>query len=242
MKFGLRCSIFAFSLILLTVVFSFRSRKKPAIPIDKSETPELIIRTPLSSFLFLNCGNKVFIDCPELGESYNPSFKTSGARVVKGKQKTEIIIYPNSAFVKVTVVSEGKVLGEVKFTVITLPYPDIQLTTIEGEEPDLKRGVSAEELSGLVLNMEPHPSIRQLLPEDVSYQVTDWEVVLVRQSRPVHRNTFASSEGNLSEMMKKAEKGDRLMVEIKGVEHQNSLGQKNKAPIPLTIINIPVRK
>lgn len=201
--------------------------------------PVIQIQSASVSALYKNCGNELNVQVPALGSLYSPSFKATGAKVIKGKKKGMVTLVPSAAKVKLSVSSSGNPIGGQEFKVRLIPKPDI-IATAKGKEVDQKKGMKAPGPRSIKIKAIPDPSFKQFLPKDARYKVTSWEAILVRGKRPVSTKKFTQGDGNLASFAAIAKPGDRILIEVKKVIRRNFQGKNETVKLGTTIMNIPL--
>lgn len=202
--------------------------------------PVIQVQSAALQALYLNCGNELQINCPQLGSAYNPSFTASGASTIKGAKPGEVTIVPNSAEVKINVYNSGNLLGTETFPVKRIPKPDIRLYN-RGREINVKQGENISSLRQLNIKAIPDESFQTFLPKDARYRVNGWEVTLARGKRPVAPPTRVTDESlGLGNLMQKAKAGDRIVVEVKRVQRMNFRGQVENVNVGSEFFNVPL--
>lgn len=201
--------------------------------------PVIQVQTGTLPGLYRNCGNKLNIQVPALGSSYNPSFVAEGANVYPGEKRGFITVVPTGANVKVKVNSGGNFLGEEKFKVRLIPLPAIDVK-INGERIDPVKGIDKDKLRRLAVKAIPDKEFYEFLPDDAIYKITEYTVELY--SRRSLRGALKPQTEicDISQLKDLAQPGDRVIVEIKKVKRKNFRGEWEDVNIPTTIIVIPV--
>lgn len=185
--------------------------------------PVIQVQSKSVQALYRNCGNDLNVQVPALGAAYNPDFTASGASVIKGKEKGVITIIPGtgSKNVKLNVLNSGNLLGSQEFKVKNIPRPEIKFFS-RGKEINDKQGESISTLRSLEVKVIPDESFKEFLPNDARYRVAEWEVTLARGSRPVAPpKRITAQDVNLTDLLQKAQPGDRFVVEVKGIQRMN---------------------
>lgn len=203
--------------------------------------PVIQIQSQSVNALYLNCGNKLDVQVPALGTSYNPKFTANGADALAGKDRGQVTIVPKRlGKITLTVASGGNTIGSREFGVRGIPAPDIVPRTDRGEV-DQKTGISAK-TPRLYLQAVPDKSFAEFLPDDAKFKVAQAEITLV--SGGLGRNTIRQGDRiNLAAISAQARKGDQLVIEIKKVQRQNFRGQVEDFPISKSnsFINISLK-
>jgi len=202
--------------------------------------PVIQVQSAALSTLYLNCGNKLNIGVPALGTSYNPKFSVRGGTSIQGKDRGLVTVVPNAPKVTIGVSSDGAKIGDVKFDVQRIPKPDVMVYA--GSKPvNQKQGESISSLRVLRSAAVAEPNFKKQLPDDARYRVTRWTIRLARGPRPIGQPLRATSETvNLSNIMKSARPGDRLIVEIDKVLRRNFRGSTEEVNLGEEITVIPL--
>lgn len=182
--------------------------------------PVIQIQSQSVNALYLNCGNKLDIQVPALGTSYNPSFTAKNGYAVKGAEKGQVTIVPTSLQeVDLTIASNGNTIGSRSFGVRRIPAPEIRVYLNPNEQVNEKTGISAK-TPRLYLKAVPDESFAQFLPDDANFRIAQAEVTLV--SGGIGRKTIQAGEViDLTAIAAMARKGDQIVIEIKKVQRQN---------------------
>lgn len=203
--------------------------------------PVVQVQSASVQALYLNCGNKLSVQVPALGSTYDPNFTASGAQVIPGAKKGEVTLVPNAKEVALNVSSNGNKLSTETFKVRLIPKPEIQ--ALSGGRPmDLKKGMPSPGPREISLVAKPDESFKNFLPDDARYKVTQFELALVRGKRPVGGvQTVNGNSINLNSYAAQAQAGDRYMVEVKEVKRMNFRNQiETVSGVQNTLFNIPL--
>lgn len=201
--------------------------------------PVMQIQSASVQALYLNCGNKLSVQVPALGAQYKPSFSASGASVIPGAQKGEVTLVPNSNEVKLNVSSEGNAIGSQVFKVRQIPRPDIKCF-VSGREANERQGTPGSAIRNLQMRAIPDESFKNFLPDDARYRVSNFEIVLVRGRRPaLPPRTINGQSGDMTDIVNAYREGDRLNIEVKGVQRMNFRNQVEEVRVS-RIFNVPL--
>ncbi|MBX9852409.1 MAG: gliding motility protein GldM, partial [Cytophagaceae bacterium] len=74
--------------------------------------PVIQVQAAAVQALYRNCGNKLNIQVPALGNAYNPRITAEGANVITGTNKGFVTVVPTGASVSLKVNSDGYYIGE----------------------------------------------------------------------------------------------------------------------------------
>ncbi|CAN5462979.1 gliding motility protein GldM [soil metagenome] len=185
--------------------------------------PVIQVQSKSVQALYRNCGNELNVQVPALGAIYNPDFNATGAAVIKGKEKGVVTIIPGegTTSVKLNVLNGGNLLGFQEFRVRNIPRPEIKFFS-RGKEINDKQGESIASLRSLEIKVIADESFKEFLPNDARYRVAEWEITLARGSRPVAPpKRVTAQDVNLTDLLQKAQPGDRFVVEVKGIQRMN---------------------
>jgi gliding motility-associated protein GldM len=197
-------------------------------------SPVIEIESGTVNSLYLKCGNDLKVKVPALGVEYNPSFTATGASVMNGSGgKGSVIVIPNSASVTLSVSSGGNPIGSKKFGVKLIPKP-----TIVAKGLNLKQGGQCPR--SITLDAVPDASFREQLPKDARYRVSGFTVTLARGKREITTVNANGPTANLSDLGSQAKEGDRLVIEVKGVQRMNFQNQTENVSIGTEIITYSI--
>ncbi len=201
--------------------------------------PVMQIQSASVQALYYKCGNKLSVQVPALGAQYQPSFSASGASVITG-QKGEVTLVPNAREVTLNVSSGGNAIGSQEFKVRPIPNPTIKCFA-GGSEANEKQGTSGMAIRTITLRPIPDPGFATFLPEDARYRVSRFTAVLARGKRPViGPKTINGPQGDMSDMVNAYKEGDRLFIEVQGVQRNNFQNQIEEVNMTRTF-NIPLQ-
>ena len=200
--------------------------------------PVMQIQSASVQALYYKCGNKLSVQVPALGAQYQPSFSASGASVITG-QKGEVTLVPNAREVTLNVSSGGNAIGSQEFKVRPIPNPTIKCFA-GGSEANEKQGTPGTAIRTVTLRAIPDPGFASFLPEDARYRVSGFSAVLARGKKPVIMKNINGPQGDLSDMVNAYREGDRLYIEVKGVQRNNFQGQIEEVNMTRAF-NIPLQ-
>ncbi|MFN6943562.1 MAG: gliding motility protein GldM, partial [Cytophagaceae bacterium] len=201
--------------------------------------PVIEVRSGTVQSLYRNCGNKLNIQVPALGNSYNPQFTVNGASLIKGSRKGEVTVIPTAANVTLKVSSNGFTIGEEKFKVQLIPLPQLEVL-VNNNKIDPIKGVNSRDFRSLRVRAIADKSFQDALPDDAIYSITDWNVTLARSKRGIKNKPFNSQNGDISEIVREAQPGDLIIVEIKTVKRRNFRNEWEVVPIESKTEIIPI--
>ncbi|RDV11761.1 gliding motility protein GldM [Pontibacter diazotrophicus] len=186
--------------------------------------PVIQVQSAAVQALYFQCANELNIQVPALGAVYDPSFSASGGAAVKGAKKGEVTIIPNATEVTINVSSGGNAIGKETFKVRPLPKPEL-VAFVNGKPIDFKRGVPAASFREVRMDAVADEGFKQLLPNEARYRVTKWNAYLVRNNQPIAQQEINGPTANLTSFAAKANKGDRVVMEVVDVRRLNYKGE-----------------
>ena len=209
----------------------FRSYKvaKPTYSIDAGSIPPL----------YLSCKNILSFQSPQLGALWNPSFNGTGAEFLQGGKKGNVIIVPNNKTVSMNVSNLGNIMGTEVLPVRKVPRPRLEYY-INGQLADEKRGVGASMTRSIEIRAVADESFSSVAPDDANFRVSEALVYLARGSRPVGSPVpLSGPSASLARLAQQAQPGDRLLIEVKGVQRKNFQGKVSDTGVT-DVKNIPL--
>jgi gliding motility-associated protein GldM len=201
--------------------------------------PVIQVQSAAVQALYFQCANELNIQVPALGAIYDPSFSASGGSAIKGAKKGEVTIIPNATEVTINVSSGGNAIGKETFRVRPIPKPEV-VALVNGKPIDVKRGVPAASFRAVKLDAVADEGFKQLLPNEARFRVTKWTAYLVRNNQPVAQEDFNGPDANLTSFAAKANKGDRVVIEVHDVKRLNYKGQAVDAKVGGTNFIVPL--
>ncbi len=185
--------------------------------------PVVQVQSGVVSSLYLNCGNKLSIQVPALGSTYDPSFSATGAQVIKGAEKGQITVVPTEGKVAIKVSSNGNALSTENFGVRLIPKPEIVLMS-GGRPVNMAVGADVPGPRELTLMAKPDETFKNSNPDDAKYSVTRFKITLARQKRQIATQDVSANAINLSGMAAQAKPGDRYVIQVQEVKRKNFRG------------------
>lgn len=203
--------------------------------------PVIQIQSASVSSLYLNCGNELVVNVPQLGSSYSPSFNAKGGDALKGAKAGEVTIVPTTAKVDLSVSSNGNFIGTESFPVKRIPKPSIEVFGPGGKPVDLKQGEDISRLRAIEIKAIPEEGFAQFLPKDARYRVVDADIVLARGSRPIDKAPIRDQKVNLNGFVSKAKSGDRIVIDVKKVQRLNFRNQIEDVNVGSQVFSINLK-
>jgi gliding motility-associated protein GldM len=188
-----------------------------SVPIKHSymvAQPVIEVKAEAIQNLYQNCANVLQINVPSLGPAYNPSFTITGAKQKAGSKKGEVIIIPGAGTrdVGIGVSSGGAKIGDVSFTVKSIPRPNFKVL-IGGREYDPEKGLNTIP-NEITLKLEPDPDFAKNFPSDANFFISKGKIILIKNNRQSGTVDIkqASTVFPLAAIKSRMASGDRLVI------------------------------
>lgn len=192
--------------------------------------PSYQIETGTLPPLYLGCANKLSIQSPQLGALWNPNFTADGAAVIQSGEKGKITVVPSSANVSLNVNNAGSLLGTEHFRVNKVPRPTLEIF-VGGIRANDPKGVPVASARSVKIQAVADPSFAAFSPDDAKFRATGATISLVRGTRRVKFTQVAAGGGSIAELAAEAQPGDRLVIQVDGVQRQNFRGEISDVPM-----------
>ena len=187
---------------------------------------------PDSIRLFLNCDNPLAAP-PKPRSGQNPVlFTVTGATLRFDEKQRLLWVFPSGPKVVLTAYKGRNMLFRHEFQAVTAPLPQIKYFV-----PDSQTCNYCKEDSRL-LNLKASPDIAfvAMMPDDAQYRVSEHRVTLLRQGAAVVPPITIGGPSSdmikdVSNLMKIAQVGDQLKVEVLAVVRMNAHGIVERLPM-----------
>jgi gliding motility-associated protein GldM len=193
--------------------------------------PTIKVTTGNAPTLYMNCGNNVTIEVPQLGSAYNPSFNGGpGAEIRKGDKPGKVTIIPSQRKFTVAVSNGGTLIGNQPFEAKNIPEP--RFVAYIGNTPvDLRQGIKPAQLRLLRIVPEPDENFKEEVPKDARYNIRAMEVTM--GSGPVAKQSMNATNGapDLSAWTNQARAGDRIMFVVRDANRKTFTDKDEKVNI-----------
>ncbi|GAB3889636.1 type IX secretion system motor protein PorM/GldM [Spirosoma agri] len=199
--------------------------------------PSYQIETGTMPPLYLGCANKLSIQSPQLGALWNPSFSADGASVVSSGEKGKITVVPSSASVALNISNSGSLLGTERFRVNKVPRPTLEIF-VGGTRASDPRGVPVSSARSVRIQAVADPSFATYSPDDANFRATSATVSLVRGTKRVQFVTVQGGGGSIANLAAEAQPGDRLVIQVEGVQRRNFRGEISDVPMGNTLSQV----
>jgi len=217
----------------------------------KVRRPEIQVRSKELQLLYKDCGNKVEVDAPSLGDLYNPDFsRSTGGRVIASKSSRKAItLVPTARQFKLSVYNKGNgqtiKLDELKYRVVKPPKPRIALFDAAKREYN---GVSnLNRKQSVTVKLLPDKEFASALKADARYKAATVKLMyksglgsakLVKAYNG--KNITRGVKVNLNQgPLKNAPPGTKIFIEVEGVQRVNFQGKSVNENMPRTSLVIP---
>ncbi len=201
--------------------------------------PSYQVETGTMPPLYLGCANKLSIQSPQLGALWNPNFSADGAAVIPSGEKGKITVVPSSANVALNISNSGSLLGTERFRVNKVPRPTIEYF-VGGQRANDPRGVPVSAARSVRVNAVADESFKNYSPDDANFRVTGITVSLARGTRRVGVTNLGPGGGSIGSLAAEAQPGDRIVIEVDGVQRRNFQGNISDVPMgrPVTAVGL----
>ena len=182
-----------------------------------AQEPHVKLYSASAFALYKNCGNKVMITAPELGDRFKPTYEIEGGTYIE-RAPGLLAVIPTATAVKLTIINEGKVLSEESMRVREIPSPTITILH-NGKAINLEEGIT--DMSGnLEWRVDPFKDFAKHFPEDARYRVTKWSIAHMRGSEQLNIIRTGSLRVDLSTFTD-VQPGDYLLLKFVEVQRLN---------------------
>jgi gliding motility-associated protein GldM len=192
--------------------------------------PSYQIETGTLPPLYLGCANKLSIQSPQLGALWSPNISADGAAVIQSGEKGKVTVVPSAASVALNISNGGSLLGTERFKVSKVPRPTIEIF-IGGTRANDPRGVPVSSARSVRIQAVSDPSFAAFSPDDANFRTTGATVSLVRGTKRVKAAKVGAGGGSIGEIAAEAQPGDRIIVEVDGVQRRNFRGEISDVPV-----------
>jgi GldM C-terminal domain len=140
--------------------------------------PEAVITPSPDMPLYRECGNKLTVDAPSLGEYYAPKFTSTQAQILPSstdKRMITIVPIAKTTVLGVSSLTNGQniAIGNFTFQVRATPLPKLILSA-DGE--DISSNATISKSSNLKVRVKPDAAFQSAMPKDARYAIPDVEI------------------------------------------------------------------
>ncbi|MCI4671077.1 MAG: hypothetical protein MRZ79_23265 [Bacteroidia bacterium] len=204
--------------------------------------PEVLVYSASVQQLYRNCGNKLNISAPALGEYYFPKVTAQGAEVRK-KQGTRSVytVVPSGRTCVLDIKSsyQGRTveLDKIKYRVIEPPKPEVRFK-INGVAYNGYKTIPKN--SRLTFWLKPDSDFKTQLPKDARYEVSSIDILFGTGISVPSKIASIDMRGkdatkptriSLPARVRQAPSGSRVYVVINKVYRKNFMGRKVEVPM-----------
>jgi len=200
--------------------------------------PELVVTSRSVQILYMNCANNLNIDCPALGDLYNPQFTCRGGQTETNPRDRKLVrVIPSSEQVRLTVRTNtnGQTveLGSLDYRVIAPPKPTLMFS-LDGSS-QLNNGANIPRGAGIRFKVKADKDFLAGLPQDAKYVVNGVAIYVkmgIGQPTPLGTIQLGSDGGNipLASRLGDASAGSQVICVVDEVRRINFRGQQFKEP------------
>ncbi len=181
--------------------------------------------TAKAKALYLNCGNELYVSAKDCSNPQNLRYEAENAELIQDPSTNIITVVPKEAKVSIRVFDGDKLISTEHFPVRLLPKPEITVFSGTRELPTKESVVEKNILAELMLKAFAEEGMRDALPKDMRYKVHNLNVYLYRGEEKLNEINVQSEQVLLHDFLKDAQKGDKLIIEVKRVQRLNFKGE-----------------
>jgi len=217
----------------------------------KVRKPEVLVRSKELQLLYKDCGNKLEVDVPALGDSYNPDFsQCKGGKVIRNPASPkDITIVPQQKTFELAVSSKSNgqtvTLDKLTYNVVMPPRPSIEVS--QGSNI-LTPSTPVNRKMKVRIKVKADPEFASTLSRDARYRAEKIKVwykpgIMPAQSvlevPAAHIQQGIELDLNVASL-KSANPGDKIYFEIVGLKRINFEDKTVEIPgMSVYDLNIP---
>lgn len=175
--------------------------------------------------LYLNCGNELYVSANNCTNPQSLRYEADNAELITDLSANRITVVPKAAKVSIRVFDGDSLISTENFPVRLLPKPEITVFIGTWEHPIKEASVEKSRLTELSVKALAEQGMRDVMPKDMRYRVRDFNVYLYRGEQKINEINVQDEQVQLSDFLKDAQKGDKLMVDVKRVQRLNFKGE-----------------
>ena len=118
-----------------------------------------------------------------------------------------------------------------------VPRPTIDVF-VGGTRANDPRGVPVSSARSVKIQAVSDPSFAAFSPDDANFRTTGATVSLVRGNRRVQFVTVGAGGGSIAGLAAEAQSGDRLVIQIDGVQRRNFKGDISDVPMGNPLVQV----
>lgn len=191
---------------------------------------QITYTTPIST-IYQGYGNTIVINGVK-----NPTFQASNAEVLASENSNTIKLIPkiDAETVKLTVLSQGKVVDIKEFKVIQLPLATVEFIK-DGKAIDISQGLD-KNIQNASIQITPASEIK----EENQYSA-NVSVSIIRNRKAIFTKENVSLGSSLDDILQKTQKDDYIVIKTVDIKRKNSKGESVPAKTANPILSIPIK-
>ncbi len=191
----------------------------------QKSTVSYFYHTAQAKALYLNCGNELYVSAKDCSNPQNLKYEAENAELIQDPSTNIITVVPKKAKVSIRVFDGDKLISTEHFLVRLLPKPEIAVFSGTKELPAQESVVERNILTELTIKVFAEQGMRDALPKDMRYRVHNLNVYLYRGEEKIHETNVQGEQALLHDFLEDAQKGDKLIIEVKRVQRLNFKGE-----------------
>jgi hypothetical protein len=195
--------------------------------------PNVSFEIKSKSILYKKCDNNVKLLCSDFGNSFNPAYESTGAKIIKNTDldKFSMIPYNDSCFLNV--IYNGSLVISKKFYAIIPPIPVVKLFS-DSIELGIDNTIPTN--SKISVSITPELSFVSNYPKDARYRLDSWTVSVLRNNKVFTKKEIQGQKINLSAIGLSLVSDDILVFEIKDITRMNFMNEDSKVFVNKTFM------
>ncbi|KOY86752.1 hypothetical protein AD998_11870 [bacterium 336/3] len=191
---------------------------------------QITYTAPIST-IYEGYGNTIVINGVK-----NPTFQASNAEVLASENSNTIKLIPkiDAETVKLTVLSQGKVVDTKEFKVIQLPLATVHFVK-DGKPLDVSNGIE-KNIENLSIQIIPSTETKE-----ESQYTAEVSVIIKRNGKTIFTKENVAFGSLLDDILQKTEKDDIVSIRTTTVKRKNSKGEYVFSKIYNPILNVPIK-
>lgn len=191
---------------------------------------QITYTTPIST-IYEGYGNTIVINGVK-----NPTFQASNAEVLASENSNTIKLIPkiDAETVKLTVLSQGKVVDTKEFKVTKLPLATVHFVK-DSKILDVSTGIE-KNIENLSIQIIPSSETK----EENQY-IAEVSVIIKRNGKTIFTKENVAFGSLLDDILQKTEKDDIVSIRTTTVKRKNSKGEYVFSKIYNPILNVPIK-
>ncbi len=192
----------------------------------------ITVRKPYD-LLFINCSNELKITIPGLKKEDKLTYEIKGGRYIPGKSAHSINIIPNDSVLELKIFRNKILYNTRKLKAIKLRSPKLKVY-LNDSIYDYSKKYYSDSLTNIKIKAFADEWTTSLLPYEVRYSVSEFEIILARGKRLIGSVLYNKDSVTIL-LFNEARPGDRYVIKINKITRTNSLGEPE-----ITVLEDPV--